>query len=103
MEIGTIKRQGCVINVIFDGRCYFFHNAYYGLIAYAKRNERRDEYFTIYTGNHHCLGGSFTNRVCSIIAKRFITQSENKYIPKEITFYDAEMDLADKSIQINLH
>lgn len=43
MEITSIKRNGSVVNVIFTGEQYIFHNAYYGILAVAQRKGFKKE------------------------------------------------------------
>ena len=94
MEANIITRLGCKLVVLFDGPTYFFYNDYYGLLAVAKRDEQDDDRFTVYTGNHHCMGGRFSNNTVRGIVRRFGTQAENKYVTKEVAFAYEDHDLA---------
>lgn len=96
MEITSIKRNGSVVNVIFTGEQYIFHNAYYGILAVAQRKGFKKEdtdHFTIYYGNHQTLGGRFGGTCCLTMAKSFVKQSESKYVQVNTTFDEVREDL----------
>lgn len=102
MEITRTTIKGHEVAVIFTGKSYIFHSSYYGIIATADRAEDNEKQFTITTGNHHTTGGSRVNS-CSIIAavKRFVTKSENKFVPCKATFATQTKDLATAWLSIS--
>lgn len=96
MEITKIKRNGCEVNVIFTGKQYIFHNAFYGILAVAERKGYSKEdtnHFTVYYGNHQTSGGSFAGTYCLSMAKSFIKQNESKYVQVNTTFDEVQEDL----------
>lgn len=93
MEITKINPRGYSCTVIFTGSHYYFYSDYAGLFAIAERVNVRENIgtnkqdFTIQAGNDHLLGGSLGSAsVCAEIAKRFISKSENKYIPQKVRY-----------------
>lgn len=104
MECQVITVNGCQITVLFNGLCYLFHNHYFGFLALATRQEtdKRDETdFLVLYGNHHCVGGSFTNSRLQSMVKRTINKAENKYISKSVNFEFVEKDLANSFLSIS--
>lgn len=104
MEISKTKFRGSEVSVIFNGSHYYFINSYYGILAIAERDYKRDEgsktHFTITTGNHYTTGGSLNPSAVEANVKRFINKSEQKYIAKTITYDSADADLANSSLTI---
>lgn len=92
-----MTRNGCIVNVIFTGAQYIFHNAFYGILAVAERKEfdvdKAYTSFTIYYGNNHTLGGSFGGKYCLGMAKSFINKSENRYVKTNVTYDEVKEDL----------
>lgn len=100
MEIQVIKSNGCKMYVFFTGDKYVLYSEYYGTMAIAERSdlaqEKGHEFFTITVGNHHCKGGTFTDSTVFGIMKKSVTKSENRYIPKKVSFERAaDVDLAN--------
>jgi hypothetical protein len=104
MEIYKTKFRGSEVSVIFNGSHYYFLNSYYGLLAIAERDYKRDAgsttHFTITTGNHYTQGSHLCPSVVEANVKRFINKSEQKYIAKVVTYDSAEADLANGSLTI---
>lgn len=100
MEFYTISVNNCAVTVIFNGRRYFFHSYYYGLVCVAERDPENENHFTIISGNSHTIGSRFAGCIRPA-AKRFISKLENKYIRKKITYTEEfSRDLSDSYLFI---
>ena len=97
MEITKIKRNESEVNVIFTGKQYIFHNAFYGILAVGERKgystDEETNHFTIYFGNHQTVGGRFGGNYCLNMAKSFIKKNESKYVQVSTTFDEVKEDL----------
>lgn len=89
MVILKIKRNRCVVNVIFTGAQFVFYNDFYGLLAVATRKGDTPEernVFDIFYGNAHTIGGRFGGEYCFTMAKAFVSKYEKLYKEKDLTF-----------------
>lgn len=105
MEIRKFRSKGEEFYSIYVGSAYYFTSNYYGLMAVARRKEqevfdRNKAEFEIEVGNHHCIGGRFTESVVISFVEKVVTNSENMMIPKEVSFVSTYRDLADVSLHI---
>ncbi len=99
MEIYKIERQGCVVNVLFTGKQYIFHNLYYGIIAVATRKGFEDEdmnTFTLEYGNDNTIEGPFDGDYCATMAKCVIKKIESLYTESEIHYDIVQVDVNKK-------
>lgn len=104
MEIYKTTFRGYEVSVIFNGSHYYFLNSYFGLLAIAERDYKRDAgsttHFTITTGNHYTQGSRLCPSVVATLAKNFVNKTDQKHISKTITFDYADADLANGSLSI---
>lgn len=104
MEIYKTTFRGYEVSVIFNGSHYYFLNSYFGLLAIAERDYKREvnssAHFTITTGNHCTSGSRLCSSVVASLAKRFVNKCDQKYIAKHITFDYADADLANGGLSI---
>lgn len=104
MEIYKTTFRGFEVSVIFNGSHYYFLNSYFGLLAIAERDYKRDAgsstHFTISTGNHYAQGSRLSASVVALLAKKFVSKVDQKYISKEITYDYLDKDLANGSLSI---
>lgn len=98
MEISKIKIAGCEVSVIFTGEEYIFHNAVWGIVAFARRDmayleaHRAEDgaRFTLWVENYQTKGGSLNYNSVSAGAVKFIRACETRYInlPVDIEVID---------------
>lgn len=104
MEIYKTTFRGYEVSVIFNGSHYYFLNSYFGLLAIAERDYKRDAgsstHFTISTGNHYTQGSCLCPSVVATLAKKFVNKADQKYKSKEITYDYSDIDLANGSLSI---
>ncbi len=106
MEFDNIRIAGHPVTVIFNGPKYIFYSRFFGLVAYADRQEPfYDDVkrFKLYTGNHHCQGGSLTETVIFRACAKHIRKSENKHLPFDVEIEHLNgHDLAAACMRITL-
>lgn len=105
MEFNKIKICGCDVTAVFTGPYYYFHNKFYGWIAFAERTQYRDENgkvgFTIYVGGEHTQGGPLTDATVVAAVKRYITKEESQFVPAEVTYTVEKRPLHALQVSLN--
>ena len=90
MEILTTKLNGAVVNVIFTGPNYYFHNSLFGIFGVATRVSRPGDLgakkFKLLVGNEHTIGSSFHGDATKRLMKRIINKFENTYVKCHIEY-----------------
>ena len=100
MELYKTTFQGREVSVIFCGSMYLFYNSFFGYLAAAKREQRKEfnpgnrtEAFTVQYGNSHAIGSSLTNSRILSGVHRFIKRLEIEHNASAVYFTDNEADL----------
>lgn len=104
MEIYKTTFKGAEVSVLFNGSHYFFHSSYYGVLAIAERDYKKDtggtSHFALTTGNRHADGGRLSGSVVASLAKKFIRKAEQRFIKTDVTFDETSADLANGVITL---